>query len=192
MHVRNNSAFTFNLRHLPFAFSVVRASAIVPGMDFPGIDGFLGTRASLVLDLLFLAMIVVVLVLGWSVYQVKYRRRFKLHKWVQIALGVILLTAVIVFEIDIRTHGWESRAANHIGGKPTSAVYNALYIHLVFAISSVVLWPVVIVRALQNYPNPPAPSLHSGWHILWGWVAAIDMALTSITGWIFYWMAFVR
>jgi hypothetical protein len=100
--------------------------------------------------------------------------------------------AVGVFELDIRAHGWESRAANHIGGNPTSTVYIALYIHLVFAISSVVLWPIVIVRALRNYPTPPVPSLHSRWHIRWGWVAAIDMVLTSVTGWIFYWLAFVR
>jgi uncharacterized membrane protein YozB (DUF420 family) len=161
-------------------------------MDFPGVDGFLGTRASLVLDVLFLTMFVVVVVLGWSVYQVKYRRRYNLHKWVQVVLGVVLLVAVVIFELDIRTHGWESRAANWIGGKPQSVVYNALYIHLVFAISSVVLWPIVIIRALRNFPNPPAPSQHSRWHIRWARLAAIDMVLTSITGWIFYWLAFMR
>ena len=161
-------------------------------MEYPGIDGILGTRASLVLDLLFLAMFVVVLLLGWSVYQVKYRRRYELHKWVQIILSVVLLAAVAVFELDIRTYGWESRAANRIGGKPTAAVYNALYVHLVFAISSVILWPIVIIRALRNFPSPPAPSRHSRWHIRWARVAAIDMLLTSVSGWIFYWLAFVR
>jgi hypothetical protein len=42
---------------------------------YPGIDGFLGTRATLTLDLLVVTMFSVVLVLGWSVYQVKFRRR---------------------------------------------------------------------------------------------------------------------
>lgn len=160
-------------------------------MDFPGIDGFLGTRAPLVLDVLFLTMFVVVVVLGWSVFQVKHRRRYQLHKWVQIVLAAVLLIAVIVFELDIRTHGWESRAAGWIGGKPKSDVYAALYVHLVFAISSVVLWPIVIVRAVRNFPNPPTPSPHSHWHLRWARIAAIDMVLTSITGWIFYWLAFV-
>ena len=54
---------------------------------FPGIDGFLGTRATLTLDLLVSAMLVVVLVLGWSIYQVRYRRRYLLHKRTQITLG---------------------------------------------------------------------------------------------------------
>jgi putative membrane protein len=161
-------------------------------MDFPGIDGFLGTRAPLVLDVLFLTMFVVVVVLGWSVFQVKYRRRYRLHKWVQIVLGVVLLAAVIVFELDIRAHGWQERSAGTIGGEASSTVKTALSIHLVFAVTTVILWPIVIVRALRNYPNPPAPSLHSPWHVRWAWIAAMDMVLTSVTGWIFYWLAFVR
>jgi len=160
-------------------------------IDYPGLDGFLGTRASLMLDVLFVAMFAIVLVLGWSVYQVKYRRRYELHKRAQMILGVILLVAVVVFEVDVRLHGWEDRAAGQIGGRVASIVWTALYVHLVFAVSSAILWPVVIVRALRQFPNPPAPGTHSRSHIRWARLAAIDMVLTSITGWTFYWLAFV-
>ena len=159
--------------------------------EFSGIDGFLGTRASLVLDLLVVAMAVVIVVLGWSVYQVKYRRRYQLHKWVQITLGIILGIVVLLFEVDIRIHGWRERATGQINGSPSRAVWAALYIHLVFAVSSVLLWPVVIVRALRNFPSPPEPGPHSMWHIRWARIAAVDMVLTAITGWAFYWFAFV-
>jgi putative membrane protein len=158
----------------------------------PGIDGFLGTRAPLMVDVVFLAMFAVVAVLAWSVFEVKVRRRYELHKWTQITLGAILLVAVILFEIDIRLHGWEERAANAIGGRPAQTVYTALYIHLVFAISTVILWPTTIGLALANFSNPPAPGPHSRVHIPLARAAAIDMALTAITGWIFYWLAFVR
>jgi uncharacterized membrane protein YozB (DUF420 family) len=157
----------------------------------PGIDGFLGTRAPLVLDVLFLAMFVVVVVLAGSIYLVKYRRRYVLHKWVQIVFGVILLVAVCVFEIDIQLHGWEDRAAGQIDGHVSSTVWTALYVHLTFAVSSVILWPVVIIRALRRFPDPPRPALHSQWHKRWAWVAAVDMLLTAVTGWVFYWLAFV-
>lgn len=160
--------------------------------DFPGSDGFLGTRASLFLDLLVVAMIAIVAVLVWSVVQVRVRRRFALHKWTQVILGAILLVAVIVFEIDIRIHGWEDRASGAIGGAAPPIVWYALYIHLLFSISTILLWPIVIVRALHNFPNPPLPNQHSRWHVRWARVAAIDMVLTAITGWIFYWLAFVR
>jgi len=161
-------------------------------IDYPGLDGILGTRASLMLDLLFLSMFAVVLVLGWSVYLVKYRRRCQLHKWVQVVLGVVLLAAVVLFEIDIRIHGWEDRAAGQPGGHATGSVIAALYAHLFFAVTSVILWPIVIVRALRNFPNPPAPAPHSAVHVRWAWLAAIDMVLTAVTGWVFYWLAFVR
>src|SRR5689334_17507582 len=109
---------------------------------YPGVDGFLGTRAPLMVDVVFTAMFAVVAVLTWSIYQVKIRRRYNVHKWTQITLGAILLFVVILFEIDIRLHGWEDRAAGKIGGRPESIVYWALYGHLIFAISSVILWPI--------------------------------------------------
>jgi hypothetical protein len=159
---------------------------------YPGIDGFLGTRAPLILDVVALCMFVFVLVLMWSIYQVKIRRRFHVHKWTQITLGVVLLVIVILFEIDIRLHGWEDRAAKQIGGEPPDIVVRALYIHLVFAISSVILWPITIFLAVRNFGEPPAPGPHSRIHIPLARTAAADMVLTAITGWVFYWLAFVR
>lgn len=161
-------------------------------IDYPGIDGFLGTRASLVLDLLVLGMLFVVVILGWSVYQVKVRRRYSLHKWTQVVLGILVLAVVILFEVDIRLHGWEMRAAGELGGRAPASVWYALYIHLVFAISAVILWPVTIVLALRNFPNPPHPGPHSRVHIPLARAAAADMVMTTITGWVFYWLAFVR
>jgi hypothetical protein len=159
---------------------------------YPGIDGFLGTRASLMVDILVTAMLVVVVVLGWSVYQVKFRRRFLLHKRTQLTLGVAVLIVVVLFEVDIRLHGWESRAAGAAGGQPATIVWYALYVHLVFAISSIILWPITIFVALRNFPNPPQPNEHSRIHVPLARTAAADMVLTAVTGWIFYWLAFVR
>jgi putative membrane protein len=159
---------------------------------FSGIDGFFGTRAPLILDVLCLAMLGVVVVLCWSVYQVKIRRRYSLHKWTQVTLGVILLAVVCLFEIDIRLHGWEDRAAGVIGARAPASAVNALYVHLVFAVSTVILWPVTIILGLRNFPNPPMPAAHSRIHIPLARTAAADMVLTAITGWIFYYVAFVR
>ena len=53
------------------------------------------------------------------------------------------------------------------------------------------LWIVVIVRAVRNFPHPPQPGAHSSSHIFWAWLATVEMAMTALTGWIFYWLAFV-
>jgi putative membrane protein len=163
----------------------------VNAIDYPGLDGFLGTRASFMLDVLALAMGVVVLVLGWSIYEVKYRRRYQLHKWVQVSLGVVLLVAVIAFEVDVRLYGWQDRAAGEIGGHASRLVMNSLAVHLVFAITATILWPLVIIRALLNFPSPPHPGPHSRFHVRWARIAAIDMFITAFTGWTFYYLAFV-
>jgi uncharacterized membrane protein YozB (DUF420 family) len=152
-------------------------------------DGFLHTRASLMLDVVFLAMFAVIPAMGWSIYQVKFNRRYLLHKRVQLVLGAVLLVAVTLFEIDIRLYGWTHRA-NPSGEGVSPAVWTTLYIHLFFAISTAFLWVFVIVQALRYIPNPPGPCPYSAKHLFWSKLAAVDMFLTALTGWIFYLLAF--
>jgi uncharacterized membrane protein YozB (DUF420 family) len=154
-----------------------------------GIDGFLGTRASLMLDVVFLAMFAVIPVLAWSVWLVKRRRNYGLHKWVQIVLGVVLLVTVALFEVDMRINPWKWRAE----GSPyyPGAVLTCLYVHLFFAVTTFGLWVLVFGRALRQPPNPLSPATQNASHRFWGRLAAIDMVLTAMTGWGFYYLAFV-
>jgi uncharacterized membrane protein YozB (DUF420 family) len=159
------------------------------GPPYTGIDGFLGTRASIMLDVVFLAMFAVVPVLGWSIWLVKSRRNFSMHKRVQLGLGCVLLVAVALFETDMRMNGWTDRA------EPSpyydTLVKPALGVHLVFAVTTVLLWVFVIVEALRHFANPPIPNDYSPRHRFWAKLAAIDMLLTAVTGCVFYGLAFV-
>jgi hypothetical protein len=162
---------------------------------YSGIDGFLGTRASLMVDVVVVAMAVVLPVMGWSIAQAKFRGRYLLHKRVQLVLAAALLVAVTAFEIDIQYFSkWRERAADSryfADAWNAGAVNWSLNIHLVFAVSTAVLWVLVVVQALRKFPNPPAPCAYSPTHIFWARLAAIDMVLTTITGWVFYVLAFV-
>ncbi len=179
---------------------------------YSGFDGFLGTRASLMLDVVFLAMFAVLPVLGWSIWLVRARQNFTLHKRVQLALAAVLGATVLLFEIDIRWHGWRDRAAESPYYPPIldRAAWEAspaasllrtahapgwvdlsLAVHLLFAVTTAFLWTFVVVRAVRRFPDPPEPGPHSASHKRWGWVAAIDLLLTSLTGWLFYYLAFV-
>lgn len=160
-------------------------------MDFPGWNGFLGTRASLMLDVVCLGMVVVVFVLGWSIRLVRRHRRYELHKRIQLTLAVVLLVVLTAFETDVRLHGWQERAAGEIGGKASPAVVSILSIHLFFAVTTVGLWAVVLVKAWRHFPTPAVPNAHSRFHRRWARLAAWDMVLTTVTGWVFYAMAFV-
>jgi len=160
-------------------------------MDFPGWNGFLGTRASLMLDIVCVGMVVVVVVLAWSVRQVRRHRRYALHRRVQLGLAVLLLVVISMFELDIRLHGWQERAAGELGGQASNAVLTVLTVHLCFAVTTVVLWILVLTLAWRRFPHPPAPNSHSPFHRRWARVAAWDMVLTAVSGWTFYVMAFV-
>jgi uncharacterized membrane protein YozB (DUF420 family) len=160
-------------------------------MDFPGWDGFLGSRASFMLDVVCVGMVVVVAVLWWSVRQVKYRGRYQLHKVVQLALTGLLLVVLTAFEVDMRLHGWQERAAGELGGTASTTVKWVLGIHLCFAVTTTVLWLVVPILALRRFPSPPQPGEHSAFHLRWARIAAWDMVATTVTGWTFYVLAFV-
>lgn len=158
---------------------------------FQGSMGFLHTRASMMIDVVVVAMAVVVPLLAWSVWLVKFRRRYRLHKAIQLTLAVVLLVTVAAFEIDMRFYtDWNQRATpSPFYG--SQWVLRALGIHIFFAATTVGLWIYTIAGALRNFPSPPQPGPYSPRHIFWARLAAIDMLLTAVSGWIFYWMAFV-
>lgn len=160
-------------------------------MEFSGWDGFLGTRASFMLDFVCVAMAVVIVVLAWSIWQVRRHRRYALHRRVQLGLTGLLLVVLTVFELDVRLHGWQERAAGEIGGKASQLVLTSLSVHLFFAVTTLVLWVMVVVLAWRRFPNPPQPNSHSVFHRRWARLAAVDMLLTTVTGWVFYVLAFV-
>lgn len=147
------------------------------------------SRASFMLDLVVVAMIVVVPVLAWSIYLVRYKHNYSLHKRIQATLGVVLLVTVCFFELDIRLNGWRQFATD----SPfyDTWVFPVLYTHLFFAVSTVLLWVFVIVAALRRFPSPPVPNEYSPRHRQIARIAAIDMVCTAVSGWAFYVLAFV-
>jgi putative membrane protein len=160
-------------------------------VEYPGIDGFLGTRASIMLDVVFVAMGAFVPVLFWSIWQVRVCRRYQLHKRVQLALAGTLGVAIVLFEIDMRfISGWRERAAP--SAYYPDGVFRALGVHLSFAVTTTLLWAWTAIRAWQRFPASAAPNDYSRAHRRLGWIAAIDMLLTTVTGWVFYWFAFVE
>ncbi len=157
--------------------------------------GFLPTRGSVMLDFVFVAMFGIIAVMGVSIYLVRYRRLYELHKWIQLVTAVVLLVAVTAFEIDLRfvTKDWEKLAEPSPYYEPGTwnAVWYTLVIHLCFAVPTPFLWIFVIVQALRKFPRPTMPGQHSRQHIFWARLAAVGMLCTAVTGWVFYWLAFV-
>ncbi len=160
--------------------------------------GFLGYDASLMLDVVVTALVAVVPLLLWSLYEVKVRKNFALHRTIQLVLAVVLLLAVALFEVDMRLQGGWLNIVNRDPAKPRlvgeaiQQVRSVLYVHLFFAVTTPVLWGTTIALALKRFPKPPLPGPHSSLHKTLGWLSVVDLVMTSVTGLAFYYMAFVR
>ena len=159
-------------------------------------DGFLGYHASFMLDTVVCALVAVVPVILFSLYQVKVRKNYDLHKKLQLLLAVVLLIAVGAFEVDLQiVHGgWQNVVAKRqppLDESGMAFVRKVLWVHLIFAISTPILWAVTITLALKRIPKPAGPSAHSRLHSRLGWLSTIDLVLTSVTGLIFYFFAFI-
>ncbi len=160
--------------------------------------GFLGYDASLMLDVVVCALLAVVPALLWSLFEVKVRRRYAVHRNIQLVLAAVLLLAVLLFEVDMRLQGgWRNiinrdPANPRLAGEALDQVRTLLYVHLCFAVSTPILWGATIYLALKRFPNPPVPGPHSELHKKLGWLSVLDIVMTSVTGLAFYYMAFVR
>ena len=159
-------------------------------------DGFLGFRTSFMLDFVVVALVLIVPVLVYSLFAVKVQRRYVVHRRLQLLLGVVLLVAVSLFEVDLQwiQGGW----LNVVGKREVKLtevqlafVRQVLRIHLCFAVSTPLLWAATIGLALRHMPSPPQPCSHSKLHKTLGWLSTIDIVLTSVTGLVFYYFAFV-
>lgn len=161
-------------------------------------NGFLGYDTTFMLDFVVCALILLVPMLGYGIWLAKSRRHYGKHKAVQLLVGGILLVAVLAFEIDVQfLHGGWENIVNKPGRPPRltgdalESVRHVLWIHLIFAVSTPFLWTATIALALKHYGSPPVPNAHSLWHVRLGWLSAIDLTATSLTGLWFYYAAFI-
>ena len=162
-------------------------------------DGFLGYKTSFMLDFVVTALVIIVPCLIYSIWLARFSKAWAGHRTLQMILGIVLLVAVGAFEVDLQMvhRGWQNIVAKQ-GLEPealaakVSAVRPWLWLHLVFAVTTPLLWIATITLALRRFPNPPHPGAHSRMHRVLGWASAVDITLTSVTGLLFYYLAFVQ
>lgn len=147
------------------------------------------SRAPLTIDVLAYLILMIVPLQILSISLLRWRRTYNLHKYLQLIMGIGLGLVLLAFEIEMRLVGWRQYAED-------SPLYDtwllpALVLHLIFAIPTLFLWIVTIYGAIKNFPSSPKPSKYSIIHKRFGRLAAWMMLATAITGWLFYYLAFV-
>jgi len=161
-------------------------------------DGFLGYNTTFMLDFVVVSLLLIVPILVYSLWMVKRQRAYSLHRRLQVVLGAILLVAVGAFEIDLQVvhGGWENVVAKSYSDDALLAVRIQqsqpwLWLHLIFAVTTPIFWIITMVLALRRFSNPPHPDSHSALHKKLGWISAVDITMTAVTGLVFYYVAFI-
>lgn len=173
---------------------VAHVAAIFESTNEIRMNGILGTRGTLMLDLVAIGMVLIVPLMITSIYLARVRRRFAAHKRIQLVTAIVLLFVLVAFEVEMRVVGWRNCAAASPltqEGQWNDPVEWSLLVHLLFAIPTVILWGFVVTAAVRKFPTPPSPSAHSATHKFWGRIAALFMSMTAVTGLVFYYLAFV-
>jgi len=123
--------------------------------------GFLPfSRASFMMDVIALAMFAVIPVMAWSIYIVKYRGQYALHRKAQLSLGGLLLVTVTLFEVDVRLHGWRQNA--EASPYYTTWLNPVLYVHLAFADNGTGMSPEHLSRLTEPFFTTKSSGLGLG------------------------------
>jgi uncharacterized membrane protein YozB (DUF420 family) len=152
--------------------------------------GFIpGSRAPLMMDVVAAAILLVLPLLALAIHLARHRRDYVRHKQVQLAVTTALAVVILGFEVEVRTHDWrEAAAASPYYG---SWLFPVFYVHLATAITATIAWVATVTMALKRFPRRPAPGPFSAAHRLMGRLAAALMGATAVTGWTFYYVAFL-
>lgn len=147
------------------------------------------TRAPLMIEIVSLAMILLgpLTALG---AQLAKKGHWLIHKRIMSTVGLILLISVTLFEIQIRSFGWRDAAKESPYFE--TWVFPALWIHLPIAIVTSIAWILTMREAIMTFALKPRPHGTLGAkHKFFGKIAVLGTQLTWLTGWIFFYLAFM-
>ena len=143
-------------------------------------QGFLGTRADLLMDIVIVALLAVVPIVIYN-WRLARNRRYARHKNLQIALAALLAVVVGLFEYNLRLQGGIFVATSASGYAGTATLNFWIYLHTFFAITTIFIWLGLIAASVRRFPNPPVPGEFSAAHRRWGRMGMIWMLVTGVT-----------
>lgn len=144
-------------------------------------QGFLGTRADVLMDIVIVSLAIILPVLAIS-WRLALTRRWATHRTVQVTLGSGLGVVVLLFETDLRLSGGIFKLTSPSRYAGTALLNVSIWGHTALAISTAVLWGWMLVAALRRFDREPKPGPYSARHRLFGRIGMVAMALTGITG----------
>ena len=151
--------------------------------------GFLGTRGDILMDIVVLsfALILPALLVSWHFAR---QGRYRDHKLAQLTLASVLAVAVALFEVDLKLSGGIFELTRESAYAGTGLLNGLIYGHTAFAISSALVWIVLVFVSLRRFPNPPVSNDFGTRHRLWGRTGMVLMMVSGLSAIPLYYVGF--
>jgi putative membrane protein len=151
--------------------------------------GFLGTRAPLFMDIIVIIVALLPFLISLNIW-LAVKKRFNLHRILQIVLFLITLVVLVYFE-----YGMQSTGGFEFYIKESSIDSNLAFIflifHIIIAFVMLIMWFSLLKFAGADNKRRALPGMYSRDHKASGRRVAFMILLTSITGIIVYWILFI-
>ncbi len=148
-------------------------------------SGFFGTNAPMYMDIITLYFTMLPFLMGSAIYMA-IKRRYKLHKMMNLSIYIVTLLVVVLFEVGVRFSGGFEVFMKHSNADYTYMII-FLLVHIIVAIISVVLYSIIIYNAVRDM-NKESEYIS---HKRLGVIVYIGMSITSIMGALIYYYLFV-
>ncbi|TWU29840.1 hypothetical protein [Bythopirellula polymerisocia] len=158
-------------------------------MGYHGIDGFLGSRASLIYDVAFLLELLVIPLYIHSLALLLVGHEYQAHKRLQLVVTAMFAVAVGLFAFEFFSYDWRTLVGEEADAIPR-ITYMTLTIHLAFLTITATMWLVLLINALRKIPSPPVPCEFGATYVFWLVLLGLQLFISTLTGWEFYLLAF--
>jgi len=142
-------------------------------------SGFLGTNAPMYMDVITLYFGILPLLMGTAIYMA-VKKRYELHKKMNLAIYAITLLVVVFFEVGVRLSGGFAYFIQDSNAQ-YAFLFTFLLFHILVAFVSVVAYSLLIYKTVTKLQN----------HRKFGILVYLGMTVTSITGVMIYYFLFL-
>lgn len=112
--------------------------------------GFLGTRADLLMDVVFVSTLATPFILVWAI-RLAQQRQLEKHRLVQTLLLAVLLVAVALFEVDVRLSGGSGSLMKGSSYAGTGLLRGITLAHVLANVVTFIAWLVLVVKSRRRF-----------------------------------------
>lgn len=152
-------------------------------------NGFLGTRANLLGDLVLLATLATPFLL-WHSFKLARRRELLKHRRFQVILLGVLLVAIVLFEVDVRMASSQGGLMRDSAWHGTTTLRLLTLSHVIGAVLTFVGWLVLTIKSLSRFRSS-LPGPFSRTHRRAGKAVFAGSVYTAVTAVGMYVMGFI-